>query len=95
MISYQKLKFRNNGASYMEANLYAEQTVGIMNKLSVPALMHLWKYAKFLEADERGSDIFFDDEVEMTDDVALYDAAMADDDGYRISGDELRAKYGL
>ena len=79
----------------MEARSYAEQTVGIIDRLSVPAQISLWKFAKFLEADERGSDYLPYSEAEMMDDIALYDAAMADDDGYRISGDDLRAKYGI
>ena len=79
----------------MEAKLYAQQTVGIIEKLSIPAQISLWKFAKFLEADERGSDYLPYDEAEMIDDIALYDAAMAADDGYRISADDLRAKYGI
>ena len=79
----------------MEARSYVQQTVGIIDRLSVPAQISLWKFAKFLEADERGSDYLPYDEAEMMDDIALYDAAMADDDGYRISGNDLRAKYGI
>ena len=79
----------------METRLYVQQTVGIIDRLSVPAQISLWKFAKFLEADERNSDYLPYDEAEMMDDTALYDAAMAKDDGYRISGDNLRAKYGI
>ena len=79
----------------METGSYAQQTIGIIDKLSIPAQISLWKFAKFLEADERGSDYLPYDEAEMMDDIALYDAAMADDDGYRISGDDLRTKYGI
>ena len=79
----------------MEASLYAQQTVGIIDRLSVPAQISLWKFAKFLEADEQGGDYLPYSEAEMMDDIALYDAAMAEDDGYRISGDDLRSKYGI
>jgi hypothetical protein len=32
---------------------------------------------------------------EADDDIALYDDAKANDDGYRISAEDLRAKYGI
>ncbi|MDR0221062.1 MAG: hypothetical protein LBI54_06645 [Lachnospiraceae bacterium] len=32
---------------------------------------------------------------ETEDDTALYDDAKANDDGYRISAEDLRAKYGI
>jgi hypothetical protein len=36
------------------------------------------------------------EEVDPTaEDIELYDKAKAEDDGYRISDEELRAKYGL
>lgn len=34
-------------------------------------------------------------QISVLDDVAIYDEAKSNDDGYRISSKDLRAKYGL
>ena len=36
-----------------------------------------------------------DEELDMEFCVSLYDEAKASDDGYRISADELKVKYGI
>ena len=54
---------------------YAQQTAGIIDRLSEPAQLSLLKFAKFLEADEKNSDYLPYDEAEMDEDIALYDAA--------------------
>ena len=64
---------------------YAQESLAVINRLSESAQISLLKFAQFLEADENGTE----------EDAALYDEAMANDDGYRISADDLRKKYGL
>ena len=71
----------------------AQQTLNIINKLSESAQISLLRFARFLEADENHGDYLPYDEVEMNDDIALYDEAMANDDGYRIFSMELRKEY--
>jgi len=61
---------------------YAQQTVDVFEKLSEAAQISVLRFAEFLAA-------------ESNDDVALYDKAKANDDGYRISADDLRKKYGI
>jgi len=73
---------------------YAQQTIDVFHRLSEPAQISLLKFAKFLEADESNGYLPYD-EAEMDEDIALYDAAKANDDGYRISVDELRKEYGI
>jgi len=60
-----------------------QQTMGILVGLDEASRVKVLKFAELLAAGD-------DD-----DDVALYDAAKANDDGYRISSKDLRAKYGL
>ena len=72
-----------------------QQIVSILEKLGESAQISLVKFARFLEADENDCEYLPYDEAEMEEDIALYDAAMAEDDGYRISAKDLRAKYGL
>ena len=72
-----------------------QQIVDIIEVLGESAQISLLKYAKFLEADEHDCEYLPYSDAEMEEDIALYDAAMAADDGYRISVKDLRAKYGI
>ena len=60
----------------------AQQTVDVIERLDETSQVSVLKFAEFLAA-------------ENDDDVALYDEAKSGDDGYRISAEDLRAKYGL
>ena len=60
----------------------AQRTLIVLDKLDEAAQISVLKFAEFLAA-------------ENDDDVAFYDEAKQNDDGYRISSDDLRAKYGL
>jgi len=60
----------------------AKQTMDVFEKLDEASQISVLKFAEFLAA-------------ENDDDVELYDEAKANDDGYRISSNDLRAKYGI
>jgi hypothetical protein len=60
----------------------AEQTMNVLERLDETSQISVLKFAEFLAA-------------ENDDDVALYDEAKANDDGHRISSNDLRAKYGI
>jgi hypothetical protein len=60
----------------------AQQTINALERLDETSQISVLRFAEFLAA-------------ENGDDVALYDEAKANDDGYRISSEDLRAKYGL
>ena len=59
-----------------------QKAIDVFERLNESSQFSVLKYAESLMAE--------DDE-----DVALYDEAMANDDGYRISHDDLKKKYGL
>ena len=61
---------------------YAQQTADVFDRLSEAAQVSVLKFAEFLAA-------------ENDDDVAFYDEAKSNDDGYRISSEDLRKKYGI
>ena len=63
-------------------NSIAEQAMDVFERLDEASQISVLKFAEFLAA-------------ENDDDVALYDEAQANDDGYRISSNDLRAKYGI
>ena len=63
-------------------NSIAEQTMDVFERLDEASQISVLKFAEFLAAEK---DV----------DVALYDEAKAVDDGYRISSNDLRAKYGI
>jgi hypothetical protein len=63
-------------------NEIAKQTLYVMDKLDDTAQTSVLKFAEFLAAENAA-------------DVALYDEAKAADDGYRMSSEELRKKYGI
>ena len=63
-------------------NSIAEQTMNVFEKLDEASQISVLKFAESLAAENDG-------------DVALYDKAKADDDCYRISSNDLRAKYGI
>lgn len=61
---------------------YAQQTADVFDRLGEAAQISVLKFAEFLA-------------TENDDDVALYDEAKSNDDGYRISSEDLRKKYGI
>ena len=58
------------------------QALDIIERLDEASQVTILKFAEFLAAESR-------------EDIALYDAAKAADDGYRIASKDLRAKYGI
>jgi len=61
---------------------YAEQTVDIFERLSESAQISVLRFAMFLVSENEQE-------------ISLYDEAKATDDGYRISSNSLREKYGV
>jgi len=59
-----------------------QQTVNVLGNLGESAQETVLKFAKFLASENDA-------------DVTSYDAAKANDDGYRISAKDLRSKYGI
>ena len=60
----------------------AERTMNVIESLDEASQISVLKFAEFLAGDH-------------DDDVALYDEAKANDDGHRISSNDLRAKNGI
>jgi len=60
---------------------YAQEALAILEKLDESDRISVLRFAAFLASDN--------------DDILLYDEAKANDDGYRISSDDLRKKYGI
>jgi len=60
----------------------AERTMDVFERLDETSQISVLKFAEFLAAENEG-------------DVALYDEAKETDDGYRISSNDLRTKYGI
>jgi uncharacterized phage-like protein YoqJ len=60
----------------------AQQAVNVIERLDEASQISVLKFAEFLAVESDG-------------DIALYDEAKANDDGYRISSADLRAKYGI
>ena len=58
-----------------------QQAIKIIETLDEVSLISVLNFAKFLAAENE--------------DVALYDEVKENDDGYRISSQDLRAKYGI
>jgi len=63
----------------------AQKTLIVLDKLDEAAQMSVLKFAEFLAAENDIDD----------DDIAFYDETKENDDGYRISAEDLRAKYGI
>ena len=59
-----------------------QKTLDVFKRLDEASQISVLKFAEFLA-------------VENDDDVAFYDEAKASDDGYRISSNDLRKKYGI
>ena len=59
-----------------------QQAISVFERLDEASQISVLRFAEFLAAEGSG-------------DVALYDAAKADDDGYRVSASDLREKYGI
>ena len=60
----------------------AQQTLDVFTRLDETSQISVLKFAEFLATENDA-------------DVALYDEAKSDDDGYRISSKDLREKYGI
>ena len=71
-----------------------QQAIDIFEQLDEVSQALVLKYAENLAA-ENDKEYLPYDESEMAEDIALFDEAMANDDGCRISGAELRREYGL
>ena len=71
-----------------------QQAIDIFERLDEVSQVLVLKYAEHLAA-ENDIEYLPYDESEMAEDIALFDETMANDDGYRISGDELRREYGI
>lgn len=61
------------------AKKYVQEIVDIMERLSESDRLHVFQYAQFLLIQDE--------------DITLYNETKANDDGYRISSDDLRKKY--
>jgi hypothetical protein len=61
----------------------AKKTFDLFEQLSETSQISVLRFVEFLASDDD------------YDDVAAYDEAKKTDDGYRISSDDLKAKYGL
>ena len=61
-----------------------EKTIDVIERLDEAGQIIVYKFAEFLA-----------NENEIDDDVRLYDEAKSNDDGYRISSESIKAKYGL
>lgn len=59
-----------------------QQALKIIDSLDETAQITVLKFAEFLAAENNS-------------DVVLYDEAKSEDDGYRISSEDLRTKYGI
>ena len=71
-----------------------QEAIDIFEQLDEISQALALEYARNLVA-ENDTEYLPYDESEMAEDVALFDEAMANDDGYRISGAELRREYGI
>ena len=58
-----------------------QQALKVIDSLDEAAQISVLKFAEFLASENSDS--------------ALYDEAKENDDGYRISSEDLRAKYGI
>ena len=63
-------------------NSVTQKTLKVIEKLDVASQISVLKFAEFLA-------------IESDSDITLYDEAKTNDDGYRISSADLRAKYGI
>ena len=62
----------------------ARRTAELLDGLDEASQISVLKFVEYLAA-----------KIEEEQDIALYDEALANDDGYHISHEDLRAKYGL
>ena len=63
-------------------SVIAQKTLDVFERLDEASQISVLKFAEFLA-------------VENDDDVDFYDEAKASDDGYRVSSNDLRKKYGI
>ena len=76
-------------------NAILERTVQTLSKLDETKQMTAFKFIESL-ANENDDDEYLPySDAEMEEDIRLYDEAKANDNGYRISTKDLRAKYGI
>jgi len=77
---------RNSAGVYWSVKIMISdikrQTISVFEKLDEASQISVLRFAEFLA-------------LENNDDVALYDMAKSEDDGYRISSGDLRKKYGI
>ena len=73
----------------------ARQAADIFGRLGESAQESLLKFARFLESEENDWENVPYSDSEMEEDIALFDKFIAEDDGYRISLEDFRAKYGV
>ena len=69
--------------SISKVNTITKQTIQIFERLDEVSQISVLKFAEFLVAQREAEDI------------KLYDEAKLNDCGYRISSEDLRAKYGI
>ena len=62
----------------------ARKTIELLDRLDETSQISVLKFVEFLVSENE------DDE-----DIAAFDEALANDDGYRITHEDLRAKYGI
>ena len=72
----------------------AQRAMSVFERLDEASQVAVLKFAEFLVAENGGGYLPYD-KAEMDEDITLYDEAKASDDGYRVSADALRAKYGV
>ena len=58
-----------------------QQAINIIEQLDETSQISVLNFARFLAAE--------------SEDISLYDAVKENDDGYRISSQDLRMKYGI
>ena len=76
-------------------NTVIERTVQTISKLDEAKQLSVFHFAESLANGSNEDEWLPYQESEMEEDIRLYDEAKANDDGYRISLEELRVKYGF
>ena len=77
-------------------NAIMERTVQALGGLDEDKQMMVYRFIESLVVSNTEDDEWLPySEDEMEEDIILYDEAKAKDDGYRISLEELRKRYGF
>jgi hypothetical protein len=74
---------------------YAQKTLNVFDNLSEAAQISVLRFVEFLALNESEDEYLPYSEDEMEEDIALYDEAMANDCGYRISLEDFSRKHGI